>query len=160
MTQEEKQLLLKDLCARLPYGVIVRHSDCIVDDEGNETGKFYHTKGYLCDVCTEDDMTTTIIESEGEDEGYNHICSLEWTVPYLRPMDSMTVEEICKIEAIIGNGFKYGDGELTVCGEDVIKLSFPKIHELMEFLYQHHIDVNCLIEKGLAIEVEKGMYNF
>lgn len=24
MTQEEKQLLLKDLCARLPYGVILQ----------------------------------------------------------------------------------------------------------------------------------------
>ena len=30
MTQEEKQLLLKDLCARLPYGVFVKEGD--VDD--------------------------------------------------------------------------------------------------------------------------------
>jgi len=27
MTQEEKDLLLKDLCARLPYGVIIHHDD-------------------------------------------------------------------------------------------------------------------------------------
>ena len=27
MTQEDKQLLLKDLCARLPYGPIIRVSD-------------------------------------------------------------------------------------------------------------------------------------
>lgn len=32
MTQEEKQLLLKDLCARLPYGVIVHIHDINVDD--------------------------------------------------------------------------------------------------------------------------------
>ena len=27
MTKEEKNLLLRDLCARLPYGVIIHHDD-------------------------------------------------------------------------------------------------------------------------------------
>ena len=38
MTKEEKQLLLKDLCARLPYGVIC-HYNCVIPIEGRELHK-------------------------------------------------------------------------------------------------------------------------
>lgn len=68
MTQEEKQLLLKDLCARLPYGFTV-HRYCDNSDhifEPNEIDGFAHFLEY----------------SEGED-----------FKPYLRPMSSMTEEE-------------------------------------------------------------------
>ena len=151
MTQEEKQLLFEDLCRRLRYGMKCQFLSIDGSEFHNVTAigsiKYLEYKN--------------IYELNVKDEyGFPYSCDIEYIKPYLRPLSSMTVEEICKIEAIIGNDFKYGDGELTVCGEDVIKLSFPKIHELMEFLYQRHIDVNCLIEKGLAIEAEKGMYNF
>lgn len=134
MTQEDKELLLKDLCARLPYGVIVRHADCIVDGEGNETGNFHYTKGYLYDVCREDDMTTTIIESGGENEGYDHICFLERTIPYLRPMSSMTEEE----------------------NEEYTKINLYGFHwNFIDWCNSKHLDYRGLIEKGLAIEVTK-----
>ena len=87
MTQEEKQLLLQDLCARLPYGVIVRHADYLINSDGNYTGQIWYKRGYLYDICRLDNMTTTIIESESSDEeGYEHICDLERSLPYLRPM--------------------------------------------------------------------------
>ena len=73
MTQEEKELLLKDLCARLPYGVKVR-----INTKNN-----YYT-AIVCEI------TRNYICVEGGGE----ICfSHDSYKPYLRPMSSMTVEE-------------------------------------------------------------------
>lgn len=71
MTQEDKQLLLKDLCARLPYHPTVKiYNDswegCKKGEFDNTMG-FHHVEGFKCDR----------IEIE----------------PYLRPMSSMTEEE-------------------------------------------------------------------
>ena len=66
MTQENKELLLKDLCARLPYGVYVQ----VVDRVG-----YTHTW----------EIKPEIIEKMG--------WSFKSVKPYLRPMSSMTVEE-------------------------------------------------------------------
>ena len=78
MTQEEKQLLFKDLCARLPYGVIVhRYSDNCYSDK--------------CDISIDnvDDFVYFLEYSEGEE-----------FKPYLRPMSSMTEEERIKYESL------------------------------------------------------------
>ena len=66
MTQEEKQLLLKDLCARLPYDVKVQLLD------GNHIGG----------ITTLNEPILTEIRR------YNQAY-----FPYLRPMSSMTEEE-------------------------------------------------------------------
>ena len=39
MTQEQKELLLKDLCARLPYGVVIQEK-CVEQDK-----TFFPNKG-------------------------------------------------------------------------------------------------------------------
>jgi hypothetical protein len=71
MTQEDKQLLLKDLCGRLPYGVIFK-------DECDEN---LHEIYYIRD---EDIYTRT----------YPNLPSwIETIKPYLRPISSMTEEE-------------------------------------------------------------------
>ena len=73
MTQEEKQLLLKDLCARLPYGVKVQMG------------------GEICSL-EELDRTETscgIKHPDGHFSGHD----IEDVKPYLRPMSSMTEEE-------------------------------------------------------------------
>ena len=67
MTQEEKQLLLKDLCARLPYGVIVRKNDGVRESDNK-----------LLDIDMFDELINYV---------YKDI------KPYLRPMSSMTEEE-------------------------------------------------------------------
>jgi hypothetical protein len=64
MTQEEKQLLLKDLAARLPYGVVIQVNDWTLLDIILKTG---HIEQLLNDN----------IELK----------------PYLRPLSSMTEEE-------------------------------------------------------------------
>ena len=67
MTQEDKQLLLKDISARLPYSVVIRCTDSDTD--------------YKCF------LTTDILhEIQNGYEYYDY-------KPYLRPMSSMTEEE-------------------------------------------------------------------
>ena len=67
MTQEEKSLLIKDLCGRLPYGVMIQ----------------YHT-----------DYDWKPVEMyEISCDTFNGTYSLELCKPYLRPMDDMTEEE-------------------------------------------------------------------
>ena len=74
MTREDKELLLKDLCARLPYGFKMNH---IADDE--------HSPKTLIGVAK--DMIT--LEGLG---GYECV-DVENYKPYLFPMSSMTEEQ-------------------------------------------------------------------
>ena len=82
MTQEEKQLLLKDLCGRLPYGVKCRAS----------YSKFPTT---LVDVNADakvgDDFFIVTVKLEKTE--LNSPSLIEDIRPYLRPMSSMTEEE-------------------------------------------------------------------
>lgn len=71
MTQEDKELLLMDLSARLPYGVKVRH----ITESAKKIGA-----SYLIDV-----LNPILYKYILEDN------ILAW--PYLRPMSSMTEEE-------------------------------------------------------------------
>ena len=74
MTQEDRDLLLKDLCARFPYNVVVRCTD-------NDTD-------YKCF------LTTNILN-----ELLHNIEYYDYK-PYLRPMSSMTEEEENEYRAI------------------------------------------------------------
>ena len=76
MTQENKELLLKDLCARLPYNVI-----CQV--EFKENGKYNSKVMLLSGIFTDEAYFTTKGGS---------IYSNEYK-PYLFPLSSMTEEQ-------------------------------------------------------------------
>ena len=128
MTQEEKQLLLKDLCGRLPYG-------CMVECSFSEDAKM--------DVVLFPEHITELIAED------------LIVKPYLRPMSSMTEEErkewadgIFKIEWDI---FK----EKTK-GNDVANASGHAFG--IDYLIERHFDYRGLIDKGLAIEAPEGMY--
>ena len=69
MTQEEKQLLLKDLCARLPYGINVHHRGSI------------------------EEISEISPEGEFKNRRYDAWFGIETCKPYLRPMSSMTEKE-------------------------------------------------------------------
>ena len=69
MTQENKDLLLKDLCARLPYGVKVE----IYKDEPPYNIKGYDGKDFL------------------SDSGWDYL--IEQCKPYLFPLSSMTNQQ-------------------------------------------------------------------
>ena len=72
MTQEDKQLLLKDICTRLPYNV---------------KGVYARTDIKNLSICE----ITTHLYGEME-ESFNGKEKYEF-IPYLRPMSSMTDEE-------------------------------------------------------------------
>ena len=117
MIQEEKTLLLQDLCGRLPYGVIVYDYD---REETREMGF-----GTLHDIMFND------LECK----------------PYLRPMSSMTEEEVLEYIGLKEN----------IVAIDDITYSF-ETYKSIDWLNSRHFDYRGLIEKGLALEAPKGIY--
>lgn len=157
MTNEEKQILLKDLCARLPYGVMCNISTCFVFEDGTlRRGSF--------DKILDLDTVTTI-------NGWKETEELEKLKPYLRPMSSMTDKEKDELRDIIyfGNPSddydKYGHRgvEVAIVEYDEwgkIEFDFDDFCTLEKWLNANHFDYRGLISKGLAIEAPEGMYDF
>jgi len=81
MTQEDKELLIKDICTRLPYGVRVNI----------KTKK----SSYIATVC---EITRNYICIEGGGEMFFSHGTYK---PYLRPMSSMTEEETKEYHKIL-----------------------------------------------------------
>ena len=133
MTQEDKELLLKDLSARLPYWVMVLNTS----EGANE-------------VCVLDSVLTSIKYKENLFVGLttpddSMMTGIEMVKPYLRSMDSMTEEEKEEYEMLqTYPGFKTNHTDLT---------------DMYDWLNAHHFDYRGLIEKGLALEAKEGMYN-
>ena len=139
MTQEEKQLLIKDLCARLPYGVIIAFSK----DEDLKNLKIKSAK--LLDILCEN-IENVYINTESV-----AYLNIEYVQPYLRPMSSMTEKE--KKEHDFYCGYKPYDENI---GEWY--LTEYDMPDYIDFLYEHHLDFRGLIPMGLALEAPDGMY--
>lgn len=135
MTQEEKEILLKDLCTRLPYGVkfalgantyTAKGIDLIVTDEGN----------------WEYAITTK----------HSKPIEIKYVKPFLRPMSSMTVEEKKEFETL---GWRI----------DELDNNTPWIHNSynvfdgVDWLNKKMFDYCGLIPMSLALESPEGMYN-
>jgi hypothetical protein len=129
MTQEQKDLLLKDLCGRLPYGV-----KCAYFNTKDEI-KF----GELLTVwCKEKRVfiDKLSIDYDGSD--------CVGVIPYLFPLSSMTEEQkqeyikVCELDTEIL--FKtHVDGT-----------PFPAMYNSQDWLDAHHFDYRGLIPMGLA----------
>lgn len=124
-------MLLKDLCARLPYGV-----------------------KYCRDSWNyEWDQEMPVIEvlEDIDKEGYINYRKVYkvWDIkPYLRPMSSMTEDEKYIYRHMLG-------ATLNSEGEFVYVEDFSTV---IDWLNSHHFDYCELIEKGLALEAPKDMY--
>ena len=81
MTHEDKELLLKDLCARIPYGVKVKVLNEDILSQDNEEG-FIVGKENVNDDCF-------VIQCSSD----SYVLVYNDFKPYLRPMSSMTEEE-------------------------------------------------------------------
>lgn len=131
MTQENKELLLKDICSRLPYKPIVHIHDIDVIDYDN----------YLYPNYIEKMMSGSIRLK-----------------PYLRPISSMTEKEVDKLFNILNINQNNESEWLKVNDINIIRLftqegkDFYEIAKAMDYLYSIHIDFRGLIEKGLAID--------
>ena len=136
MTQEEKDLLLKDLCARLPYNVI-----CQV--EFKENGKYNSKVMLLSGIFTDEAYFTTKGGS---------IYSNEYK-PYLFPLSSMTKEQLFEVQEILGkNEIEIDDGFLRIVDSDRNVITYLEILAVLEWFYKNHFDINDLIPKDLAID--------
>ena len=127
--EEEKDLLLKDLCTRLPYNLYVRV------EEFNVPKNEAITEGFVGNYLKDDrcnDYDADDILNELADDCIN-------VKPYLRPMSSMTDDERKEFER-----FSH--------------LSIGLAPILMDWIYSHHLDCCGLIEKNLALEAPNGMY--
>jgi hypothetical protein len=138
MTQEEKNLLLKDLCGRLPYVTYVRIIDPTCLDKHESV-----TEG-----CVGGYSNTRMCQDYSMDEIFEFIESGDTVKPYLRPMRDMTGEEICEFIQICDTVLWLGDKKSTC----ILSL------EQIDWLNARHFDYRGLIGKGLALEAPEGMY--
>lgn len=143
MTQEEKDLLLKDLCARLPYGVKTIYKDTIME--------IFVVSTFLDDMCC--------LKWDSHKGYYNqthaHIGEFK---PYLRPMSLMTEEECDMVEEILGDNCIF---DFMSNGDVILKqgqFSQKKLSKLYDYYNSIHIDYRGLIPMGLALEAPEGMY--
>lgn len=122
MTHEDRELLLKDLCGRLPYGVKIQTpTNCWTSEEG------------ICELK----------EIFKGDDGLFRIgdvgALIEYSKPYLFPMSSMTgeqKEEYCRLqERVIYNS------------KGLVNID---IMNYINWCYKNHLDINNLIPLGLA----------
>ena len=126
MTQEDKALLLKDLCARLPYGV-----------------KMIDTEPYSAE---HNPILTLSYISEDNGIGCRAgkgfmATSLGSIKPYLFPLSSMTDEQSKVYHELIKGMF----GTSALINFEV----------LTDFFNANHIDYRGLIKKGLAIDATR-----
>ena len=127
MTQADKELLLKDLCARLPYRVKVQDT-------------YYKSLEpapiWLLDL---DAQSVRLFA----DEGYQ---SIEYIKPYLFPLSSMTDEDYAMYFKIWEDTGKkvYLDG----CHYLITNIKAYKAAN--DYLLSKHYDINGLIPMGLA----------
>ena len=134
MKQEDKELLFKDISARLPYRTMVK---CITD---------YHHEfdGELSDI---------------------HIMNFyQFDIkPYLRPMSSMTKEELKEFNSLLPvhiSGDISKDSRFKISsGYDEVDEDINLFASCIDWLNAHHFDYHNLIEKGLALESPEGMYD-
>ena len=141
MTQEDKQLLYNDLAARQPYRPFI----CFA-------GKV--TMPFLDVIASTESNELMSINGLGLDD----------VKVYLRPMSSMTEEELKELNEKYGSIAYFFIQEppyyhgLQAQHEDIGSIEISEFSKIYDWLNAHHFDYRCLIEKGLAFEAPEGMY--
>lgn len=140
MEENLKQLLLKDLCARLPYGVICH----------TEKGD-----GHLCSINqtifgTEYGLNINPVRRDYFNDSEQDEVVIK---PYLRPICSMTDEERLY--------FYRNSARVPILVDEkkiITKPFYGYTNHLLDYLNEHHLDYRNLIPLGLALEAPEGMY--
>ena len=145
MTQEDKDLLLKDLCARLPYKPIVHIDDCGIWD----------LRGIDHDDSAELRDRVIVWHGENYPSSKNSFPIINCK-PYLFPLSSMTESQNDSWrdtwfpDLMISTDVNYPESEKYLVSSHVKSL---------QWLYENHFDINGLIDKGLALDAtDKNIY--
>ena len=135
MEQKDKELLLKDLCARLPYGVRVWYKYST-----------WHSEKFATSIRLVDEKIALSSKFNKEGDWFPIEEAGEILIkPYLRPLSSMTEEEHEEYRKYVKevNGFTY----------DI------NCSDLVDWFNRKMFDYRGLIPKGFALEAPEGMYN-
>jgi hypothetical protein len=139
MIQKEKELLLRDLCSRLPYNPLVEYEG----EDYNVLG-IAHGRLVLCKPL----MSHTLNENP----------RIEEIKPYLFPLSSMTEEQAMELFKLFG---------ISLVDSDYIKINEctgitfflnkgfdveTHLDKLIDWLNKNHFDWRGLIPMGLAID--------
>lgn len=133
MTQEQKELLLKDLCARLPYRV---------------KGQYLNS---------DDPLLKAVTISYGSLDKSDGMVMDGSLVPWLFPLSSMTDKQIMEspisIQVCDLENLRY-DSVGTELND-----RFPDLIDLIDWLNKNHFDYRGLIPMGLANDAtNKNIY--
>ena len=131
MKQEEKDLLIKDLCARLPYGV-----KCKI--LGTNETKILASANY--------DRENTLFDFWEDDRKiqYDYQLYLSEFKPYLFPLSSMTEEQSKELDKIDPEFYS------LICSNGELYVSMDL--RGYDWLNENHFDYRGLIQKGLALD--------
>ena len=132
---EAKQLLLQDLCARLPFGVKTRYS----------------VNGYLMTI-NSIDVSSETVDIIGEGHRFTGV-PVDEIKPFLRRMSSMTDEEKIEFDRLMN---LVEERCINAYGKGGYSLAFI---ELDKWLNAHYFDYCGFIDSGVANEAQEGMYN-
>ena len=139
MTQEDKDLLLQDLCGRLPYGVKCKvwYNDKTLDIKS--TGIDFYTN-------------TVNLDIPGDDNAKVYVDNIK---PYLFPLSSMTEEQ--KIECFKGTDIELDEyneiwSTFPISNSDIALTNLNNWLKVINWLNKNHFDYRGLIEKDLAFD--------
>ena len=152
MKQEDKELLLKDLSARLPYKPFAQWHHKVLNEFRDVKIMKISTYGKNID----DYYINVLCQPE---PGVDYEASIVDIKPYLCPISSMTEEEFEKLKTY--SGLKYEQLDLASYQNGAYKCLDFYLSEVpsyvvilvFDWLNSHHFDYRGLIERGLAIAV-------
>ena len=138
MTREQKDLLLKDICARLPYGVKVRYSS--------------YEKFITCTLQAIDYVYNNV-DLWSKEACFNPV-NISKIKPYLFPLSSMTEEQWNNAPRVNLTNFTF---ESLKCGcftlaSYTCENDLNDLVEFINWLIKNHFDIYGLIPMGLAID--------
>jgi hypothetical protein len=134
MEQTNKELLIKDLAGRLPYGVKIQ-----TDYTDTKTLEGIQFPNYI-----------------GISDGYYSLDDMECK-PYLRPISSITDDEERELNGLLSEvyDFTFRMDELL----EFIQMQKEIPFRYIDWFNSHHFDYRGLIPMGIALEAPEYMYN-
>ena len=139
MKQEDKELLLKDLCARLPYNPLI-----------SINGERYRMEEIRNAIIGINVYKITV---DGCDIEYMNI------KPYLFPLSSMSNEQKLEIKSLCDGTEIFDDGSWMSYISILGNFNFEINLAVVDWFNKNHFDYRGLIPKGLAIDATgKGIY--
>ena len=150
MTQEDKELLFKDLCARMPYGV-----KCAIFDKELGFGGIPGFEGkypFVIDGITQEGDDIDVWVERGN-------FSLETVKPYLFPLsrlNSLTDEQKKTLKVLCDWNDEEADAQSILV---LYQKHFVMKSDVIDWLHKNHFDYRGLIEMGLALDAtDKNIY--